>query len=57
MGNARLTVIVLFGKNGLRVIYYISNYELPIFLCERKPGNRSPMNYFISSNGLFSRAN
>ena len=38
-------------------LYYISINELPIFLCERKPGNRSPVNYFISSNGLFSRAN
>ena len=57
MGYARLTVIVLFGKNRLRVIYYISNNELLIFLCERKPCNRSPVNYFISLNGLFSRAN
>ena len=38
-------------------IYYLYDNELPIFLCERKPGNRSPVNYFISSNGLFSRAN
>ena len=33
-------------KLGFIGVYYISNNELPIFLCERKPGNRSPVNYF-----------
>ena len=40
-----------------RNLYYISNNELLIFLRERKPGNSSSVKYFISSNGLFSRAN
>ena len=53
----KVMATVFWDSKGIILIYYISNNELPIFLCERKPGNRSPVNYFISSNGLFSRAN
>ena len=42
MLNRQLLVIITF---------LIMNYLF--FLCERKLGNRSPVNYFISSNELF----
>ena len=42
-------------QGGAKFITFLTMNYL-FFLCERKPGNRSPVNYFISSNGLFSRA-
>ena len=56
--NIHSTDIILhIYENVMHIIYYISNNDFPICLCRRKPCHRSPVNYFVSSNELCSRAN